>query len=104
MTASRFLTLAFLLIVSALAFAADHAADSPFDIVITNGHIVDRTGSPWYSGDIGIRDSRIAATGNLSAAARNRPADAKGKVAAPGLGEMLAPTEAPTLAHQRLPP
>ncbi len=29
-----------------------------FDIVITNGHIIDGTGSPWYSGDLGIRDGR----------------------------------------------
>ena len=49
--------LALLLILSAVAFAAD----SPFDLVITNGHIVDGTGSPWYSGDIGIRDGHIAA-------------------------------------------
>src|SRR5437016_11212834 len=28
-----------------------------FDVVISNGHIVDGTGSPWYSGDIGISRS-----------------------------------------------
>ena len=38
---------------------------APFDLVITSGHIVDGTGSPWYSGDIGIRDGRVAAIGNL---------------------------------------
>src|SRR5208283_175530 len=38
-----------------------------FDIVITNGHIIDGTGSPWYSGDVGIRDGKIAAIGNLTA-------------------------------------
>src|SRR5467141_1196453 len=41
-----------------------------FDIVITNGRIIDGTGSPWYSGDIGIRAGKIAAIGNLSAASR----------------------------------
>ena len=30
-----------------------------FDIVIANGHIIDGTGSPWYSGDVGIRDGRV---------------------------------------------
>src|SRR5712692_11708878 len=40
MTLTRYLTLAFLLIVSSFGFAADHvAADLPFDSVITNGHI-----------------------------------------------------------------
>ena len=104
MTNSRFLTLAVLLIVSALAFAADHAAaDSPFDLVITNGHIIDGTGSPWYSGDIGIRDGRIAAIGNLSGAARKRTVDAKGRVVAPGFIDMLGQSEATILVDPRLP-
>src|SRR3989454_11717207 len=50
-----------------------------FDIVITNGRIIDGTGSPWYSGDIGIRAGRIAAIGSLSAASRSRTIDAPGK-------------------------
>ncbi len=61
MTATRRIFLVFFLIVSALGFAAG----TTFDLVITNGHIVDGTGSPWYSGDIGIRDGHIAAIGNL---------------------------------------
>jgi hypothetical protein len=32
-----------------------------FDLVITNGHIMDGTDSPWYSGDVGIRAGKIAA-------------------------------------------
>jgi N-acyl-D-amino-acid deacylase len=104
MTKSRFLTLAVLLIVSALAFAADHAAaDAPFDLVISNGHIIDGTGSPWYSGDIGIRDGRIAAIGNLSGAARKRTVDAKGRVVAPGFIDMLGQSEATILVDPRLP-
>jgi len=31
-----------------------------FDIVITNGQIIDGTGSPWYSADIGIREAKTA--------------------------------------------
>lgn len=31
------------------------AQSAPFDIVITNGRIIDGTGSPWFSGDIGPR-------------------------------------------------
>ena len=98
MTATRRLTLAFLLIVSTFTFAAD----SPFDLVITNGHIVDGTGSPWYSGDVGIRDGRIAAIGNLSAAARKRTVDAKGKAVAPGFIDMLGQSEATILVDPRL--
>ncbi len=99
MTATHRFTLAFLLILSTFAFAADQ----PFDLVITSGHIVDGTGSPWYSGDIGIRDGRIAAIGNLSAAARKRTVDAKGKVVAPGFIDMLGQSEATILVDPRLP-
>ena len=53
--------------------SAPTSAAKPYDIVIINGHIIDGTGSPWYSGDVGIRDGRIAAIGNLSSAPRDRP-------------------------------
>jgi N-acyl-D-amino-acid deacylase len=61
----------------------------PFDIVITKGHIIDGTGSPWYSGDIGIRRGRIAAIGKLSAEPRKRTIDAHSEVVAPGFIDML---------------
>src|SRR6266481_4080967 len=104
MTLTRRLTLAFLLIVPTLAFGADRVvADLPFDLVITNGHIIDGTGSPWYSGDVGIRDGRIAAIGNLSAVTRKRTVDAKGKVVAPGFVDMLGQSEMTILVDPRLP-
>src|SRR6202165_2541963 len=103
MTLTCRLTLAFLLIVSTLASAADNAADPPFDLVIANGHIIDGTGSPWYSGDIGIRNGRIAAIGNLSGAARKHTVDAKSKVVAPGFVDMLGQSEMTILVDPRLP-
>jgi len=74
-----------------------------FDVVITNGNIVDGTGSPWYSGDIGIRDGRIAAIGNLAAEQRKRTLDAKGMVVAPGFIDMLGQSELTILVDPRLP-
>ncbi len=103
MTATCRIAVVFMLIVSTFCLAADRAAGSPFDLVITNGHIVDGTGSPWYSGDIGIRDGRIAAIGNLSAAARKRTVDAKGRVVAPGFIDMLGQSEMTILVDPRLP-
>ena len=76
---------------------------APFDLVIIHGHIIDGTGSPWYSGDVGIRDGRIAAIGNLSAAPRKRAIDAAGKVVAPGFIDMLGQSELTILVDPRLP-
>jgi N-acyl-D-aspartate/D-glutamate deacylase len=79
------------------------AQSEPFDIVIVNGHIIDGTGSPWYSGQVGIRAGRIAAIGNLETAPRKQTIDAKGKVIAPGFIDMLGQSEMTMLVDPRLP-
>jgi N-acyl-D-amino-acid deacylase len=94
------LWLVLLLVAGCLAIGQSNAA---FDLVITNGHIIDGTGSPWYSGDIGIRDGKVAAIGNLSSAARKRTIDAGGKVIAPGFIDMLGQSELTILVDPRLP-
>lgn len=91
--------LAVLLVVSCVQAQTEPA----FDLVITNGHIMDGTGSPWYSGDIGIRAGKIAAIGNLSQTARKRTIDARGKVVAPGFIDMLGQSEMTILVDPRLP-
>jgi N-acyl-D-amino-acid deacylase len=75
----------------------------PFDLVIAHGHIIDGTGSPWYSGDVGIRDGRIAAIGNLQGAPAKQTIDATGKVVAPGFIDMLGQSELTILVDPRLP-
>ena len=79
------------------------AEPAPLDLVIANGHIIDGTGSPWYSGDLGIRDGRIAAIGNLAEAPRTRTIDAHGDVVAPGFIDMLGQSELTVLVDPRLP-
>src|ERR1700722_19969919 len=79
------------------------AQTSPFDIVITNGHIIDGTGSPWYSSDVGIRDGKVMAIGNLTTAPRKRTIDAAGKVVAPGFIDILGQSELTILVDPRLP-
>ena len=93
------LTLFFSLIV----FPVNAGLLAPFDIVITNGKIIDGSGSPWYSGDIGIREGKIAAIGNLTAAPRKRTIDAHGFVVAPGFIDMLGQSELTVLVDPRLP-
>jgi N-acyl-D-amino-acid deacylase len=75
----------------------------PFDVVITNGHIIDGTGSPWYSGDIGIRNGKIAAIGHLSGAPSKHTIDATGKAVAPGFIDMLGQSDLTILVDPRLP-
>jgi N-acyl-D-amino-acid deacylase len=94
----RSLCFALLLLAATCTFAAER-----FDIVITSGHIVDGSGSPWYSGDIGIRAGRIAAIGNLAAAPRKETIDARGMVVAPGFVDMLGQSELTVLVDPRLP-
>src|SRR5437016_1382005 len=94
------ISLIFLLTCS-LSFAEKPAPS--FDLVITNGHIIDGTGSPWYSGDIGISNGKIAAIGNLSGTARKRTIDAREMIVAPGFIDMLGQSETTILVDPRLP-
>jgi dihydroorotase/N-acyl-D-amino-acid deacylase len=79
------------------------AAVEAFDTVIVNGHIIDGTGSPWYSGDLGIRNGRIEAIGNLASSPRRQTIDAGGRVVAPGFIDMLGQSELTILVDPRLP-
>jgi N-acyl-D-amino-acid deacylase len=78
-------------------------ADAPFDLIIAGGHVVDGTGSPWYTADVGIRHGRIAAIGKLKSASASRRVDAAGLVVAPGFIDMLGQSEFTILVDPRLP-
>lgn len=82
---------------------ASNTASAPFDVVIVNGHIIDGTGSPWYSGQVGIRNGHIAAIGDLDSQPRRETIDAKGQVVAPGFIDMLGQSELTILVDPRLP-
>ena len=92
-----------LLLILFLLPAAGLAAEPPFDLILGHGRIVDGTGSPWYSGDVGIREGRIAAIGNLAGARAKRRIDVQGKVVAPGFIDMLGQSELTILVEPRLP-
>jgi len=77
--------------------------EKPYDIVIRNGRIVDGTGSPWYSGDVAIRDGKIAAIGYLANAEGKCTIDARGMVVAPGFIDMLGQSELTILVNPHLP-
>jgi len=99
------ISLACLLLLWSIAPSSQAGAPAAeaFDTVIVNGHIIDGTGSPWYTADLGIRGGRIAAIGNLAASPRRQTIDAGGRVVAPGFIDMLGQSELTILVDPRLP-
>jgi N-acyl-D-aspartate/D-glutamate deacylase len=53
------------------------------DLVLRNGQVIDGTGTPRRGGDVGVRDGRIVAIGELGEAA-TRTIDVDGAIVAPG--------------------
>lgn len=82
----RRLGAAFALIAGAFAPAAAHPQSPPyeFDLVIRRGLIIDGTGADGREADVGVREGRIAAIGDLAGARAARSFDAAGRVVAPG--------------------
>ncbi len=91
------------LLLSVAVLASTSRAAQPFDLIIRNGHIIDGTGSPWYAGDIGILNGRIAQIGHLADAQASRMIDAQGRVVAPGFIDMLGQSELSILVNPHLP-
>jgi N-acyl-D-aspartate/D-glutamate deacylase len=90
-------------LIAALALVPLLATAQQFDLVIRNGRIVDGTGSPWYSGDIGVVNGHIAQIGRLEHAKTLRTIDAHGMVVAPGFIDMLGQSELSILVNPHLP-
>jgi dihydroorotase/N-acyl-D-amino-acid deacylase len=96
--------IAIAILTSSMACSRAPSAVAPsFDLVIENGRVIDGTGSPWYSADVGIRGGRIAAIGRLAGAAAARRVDAHGLVVAPGFIDMLGQSEMTILVNPHLP-
>src|SRR5260221_12615965 len=86
------------------AIAALVAAQAPpprYDVVITNGRIVDGTGAPWYRGDVAIAGDRIVAVGVTSDRGAAPTVDASNLVIAPGFIDLLGQSEFNVLVDGR---
>jgi N-acyl-D-amino-acid deacylase len=79
------------------------AQQSGYDLLIHSGHIVDGTGSPWYTGDVAIQGGRIAAIGPLLGVSAADTIDATGMVVAPGFIDMLGQSDLTILVNPYLP-
>jgi N-acyl-D-aspartate/D-glutamate deacylase len=60
----------------------------PYDIIIRNGRVLDGRGNPWILADVGIRDGRFAAIGNIPETG-TREIDARGLYVSPGWIDMM---------------
>jgi len=74
---------------------------APYDLLFTNARVVDGTGAPWFSADVGVRGGRIAAVGKLAGAPSKRTIDASGLVVAPGFIDLLGQSEYNVLVDPR---
>jgi dihydroorotase/N-acyl-D-amino-acid deacylase len=72
---------------------APQTRPAQYDIIISNGKIVDGTGNPWFYGDLGVagdRIVRVAPAGLLRDVPAKRRIDASGLVVAPGVIDIQA--------------
>jgi len=82
-------------VTSALSKASD------YDLIITNGRVVDGAGRPAFRADLAIKGDRIVRIGNLQGARAKRTIDAAGQVVAPGFIDMLGQSETYLLVDPR---
>jgi len=89
-------------IIVAVGLAAEPAGQRPrYDLVISNGRIVDGTGAPWFRGDVAIAGDRIAAVGVIADRGGAQTLDATSLVVAPGFIDMLGQSEFNVLVDGR---
>ena len=76
------------LLALSLALLPTPAAAQHFDVLIRGGQVLDGSGSPAFTADVGINDDRIVAIGKLPDATATRVIDAAGKYVVPGFIDM----------------
>jgi dihydroorotase/N-acyl-D-amino-acid deacylase len=77
---------------------------SMLDLKITNGRILDGTGSPWFRGDVGVRGDAIVAIGDLHDRAAKTTIDAHGQIVSPGFIDLLGQSQNTVFADPHLEP
>jgi N-acyl-D-amino-acid deacylase len=73
--------------------SAQAASGAEFDLIVSNGRLVDGSGAPWFRADLGIRGDRVAAIGNLSQSSSVRRIDVANRMVAPGFIDLLGQSE-----------
>jgi dihydroorotase/N-acyl-D-amino-acid deacylase len=99
---ARVLVVAFFTACAMAEGATTRTADSPYDVILRGGTIVDGSGNPGYAGDVAINGDRIAAVGFLNGAKARDTIEARGFVVAPGFIDMLGQSESAVLVDNRV--
>jgi N-acyl-D-amino-acid deacylase len=71
-------------VVATVASQIPQAQPPSFDLLITNGRVMDGSGNPWQRADIGIRGDRIVGVGRLSGSSATVVVDAADRLVTPG--------------------
>lgn len=74
-------------------------ATETYDILIRGGTVIDGTGREGFAADVGVRDDRIAAVGDLADAHGGRVIDAAGRTVAPGFIDIHTHSDVSALFH-----
>ncbi len=98
----RMLGAVFLLTWISSSPALSAAPGRELDLVLANGRVVDGSGAPWFRADVGIRQDRIIAVGNLSHLAAARRIDVQERMVAPGFIDLLGQSELYVLIDNRV--
>ena len=84
------------LAVAGATVAAVAAVPERFDVLLRGGMVYDGTGAPPVRADVGLRDARVAAIGDLQHATARLDLSVAGYAVAPGFINMLSwATESP---------
>src|SRR4051794_10043406 len=89
-SAAAFLSVCALALLSSSACRVAASRQTAFDVIVRGGTVYDGTGAPGRRTDVGIRGDRVAAVGDLSAAAATTTVDATNLAVAPGFINMLS--------------
>jgi N-acyl-D-amino-acid deacylase len=75
------------------SIGASSNLDGDYDLVITNGRIVDGTGNPWFKGSVAIKDGKIVKVGTFQISGAKKVIDAQNNIVAPGFIDVHAHVE-----------
>jgi N-acyl-D-amino-acid deacylase len=78
--------------------------ESPYDMVLRNGSVIDGTGRPAFAADVAIRGDRIESVGHVGEVLAVREIDLKGLAVAPGFIDVHTHDDAAVIARPEMTP